>query len=292
MVLVVCVCYRSDHDAVEFVETVLSNEQADTYHLLLVDNSEASTLCETLAAKGITRAAVSLLVPGKNLGYYGGAEWGLCEYLKGHEMPDWVVVCNADLTFSGENFLGNLTEQGLTHGHAIIAPAILSRFSGRDQNPYMLVRPSRLRMRFYKFVFCWYVLLVAYSLLSIVVRKGGRMLRRLSVDDDGGGHAAPEVVRTIYAPHGACIAFRRSYFDAGGTLRHGAFLFGEEIFVAETARHLHLTIAYNPRLRVIHEEHKATGVWPTKVIAAYMQESAAYCADTFFGVDKSSDDLT
>jgi GT2 family glycosyltransferase len=86
----------------------------------------------------------------------------------------------------------------------------------------------------------------------------------------------------IYAAHGAFLAFRKSYFEAGGTLRHGAFLFGEEIFVAETVRRLGLTIGYDPRLRVFHRGYTTTGYMPSRQMATYMREAARYCADTWF----------
>src|SRR5262249_2176510 len=86
----------------------------------------------------------------------------------------------------------------------------------------------------------------------------------------------------IYAPHGSFIAFRRTYFERGGSLNHPVFLFGEEIFVAETARRLGLTISYDRRLEVIHREHKSTGYFPSPRISAYSSQAATYCADQYF----------
>jgi GT2 family glycosyltransferase len=91
-----------------------------------------------------------------------------------------------------------------------------------------------------------------------------------------------EGVRTIYAPQGSCLVFSRRYFEQGGSLEYPAFLFGEEIFVAETVLRLGLQVVYDPRLRVWHDEHASTGRLRSRKLARYVGQSAAYLADTFF----------
>src|SRR6185437_3069774 len=63
----------------------------------------------------------------------------------------------------------------------------------------------------------------------------------------------------IYAPHGSLIIFSRRFFEAGGYLDKDLFLYGEEISVAEMCRSLSLPVLYEPRLRVVHNEHQSTG---------------------------------
>ncbi|MGC8979631.1 glycosyltransferase family 2 protein, partial [Caldisericum sp.] len=86
----------------------------------------------------------------------------------------------------------------------------------------------------------------------------------------------------IYAPFGACIIFHRNYFEAGGTLNTECFLFGEEIFVAETARKLNLRILYDPELKVIHHEHSSISILKSKQKAFYAYQSIKYYIDKFF----------
>ena len=86
----------------------------------------------------------------------------------------------------------------------------------------------------------------------------------------------------IYAPFGAYLIFHKTYFIKGGTLQHGAFLFGEEIFVAETSRRLNLKVIFDPRLKVIHREHSSLRKIGSRNAARYAREATHYLADTFF----------
>jgi hypothetical protein len=60
------------------------------------------------------------------------------------------------------------------------------------------------------------------------------------------------------------------------------FLFNKEIFVAETVRKLGLRVAYDTRLKIQHNEHKSTKLIRSREVAAYMRDSAIYCAKVFF----------
>jgi GT2 family glycosyltransferase len=63
----------------------------------------------------------------------------------------------------------------------------------------------------------------------------------------------------IYAPHGSCLIFSRKYFEAGGLIDDGFFLYAEEFCVAEMCLHLGLPVIHEPELRVWHNENQTTG---------------------------------
>lgn len=124
------------------------------------------------------------------------------------------------------------------------------------------------------FTYAAYELLssLRYAITNIMARA-----RRQTVEE-----VAAERTRKIYAPFGAFIVFHRRYFEAGGHLNYGSFLFGEEIFVAETARRLGMAIVYDSRLRLCHREHGAMLNVPSRQIARYAAQSARYLARTYF----------
>ena len=279
-ILVLGVSYHSDADTRAFVEDVLAGSDAGNLSVIIVDNSSPSTLAESMKDVLVENPNFSILTPGRNLGYYGAATWALSTYCTSQPLPEWTIVSNVDLAIRAENFFQRLIDFGSQHDFDVIAPAISSELSRRDQNPFMVTRPSPGRMHFYKSIFRYYPINVAYSMLSLSLLK----LRSLRVHTQE-VKLKPSLNRpiSIYAPHGSFIAFRSSYFEKGGTLDHPVFLFGEEIFVAETARRLGLTIGYDPRLQVIHREHKSTGYFPSRRISAYSSEAATYCADHYFG---------
>ncbi|MEK7765553.1 MAG: hypothetical protein AAB368_04885, partial [bacterium] len=198
--------------------------------------------------------------------------------------PEWVIVSNADIAFPDAAFFDELIRSHAVAPSAVIAPAILSDRTGADQNPGMAERPSGRRMRFLRAAFSTYPTCLAYHLASYVkvrllaawnpLRASLRGLRARA--------SAPSAPYAIYAPHGAFMIFHRSYFDRGGTFDHGAFLFGEEIFIAETCRRLGLAVVHDPRLRVRHRDHVSTGMFPSRKVARFEREANAYLVGEFF----------
>ncbi len=274
-VLTICVNYQNDAETVRFVRGLLAQEGASNQKAIIVDNSASGPAEGPLQAIADGDQRVWLIVPASNLGYYGGAAFALRHYLSQSPLPEWVMVSNTDLEFLQPDFLRNLCAFHAEASYAVVAPAILSSLSREDQNPCMRVRPSPLRMHLYKWLFRVPTLLKLYEAASSAGPKA-RQILKTSKPRPGEGREPME----IYAAHGSCILFHRSYFAAGGTLDHGAFLFGEEIFVAETARQLGLRIGYDPRLRLIHNGSASTRLF--KPCLLMKAEAAAYSADRYF----------
>jgi GT2 family glycosyltransferase len=287
-ILTICVSYHNDEEAAGFARGLLNQKGSFAQRVMLVDNTAPPRADSPLRRMSDVDPRVSVCHPGKNLGYFGGARWALGEFTKQFPLPQWVIVCNADMTLVQPDFLLNLCRFHSSGRYAVIAPAITSDISGRDLNPFMRVRPSRLRMRFYKMLFRYYPISASYLVLAFartwLLRKCGGLHsthRRMvqSTTSSGQKDLQPQ---EIYAPHGSFIAFHRRYFESGGTLNHGAFLCGEEFFVAETARRLGLLIAYDPRLQVVHLDHATLSRYTSRTLLRFVGEAAEYVADTFF----------
>lgn len=275
-ILVICVNYHNEYETVSFVQELFKQKGEFYLYVVIVDNSDTnSEIHPSLAALACdTRIMV---IKAGNLGYFGGAARGLECYLERYKLSDWIIVSNTDISFPSNDML-NLLLFYNNDPPAVIAPAIISQVSGLNQNPFMLRRPSRLRMHFYKWCFRSYFLLKCYEYLSAFkkcLKKHilGKRKKRQKLD---------QLKETIYAPHGSFIIFNKKYFISGGTLDYKGFLFGEEIYVAETVRRLSLHILYEPRFVVIHREHSSMSVVKSRILARYKAQSAKFCADTFF----------
>jgi GT2 family glycosyltransferase len=85
-----------------------------------------------------------------------------------------------------------------------------------------------------------------------------------------------------YCIHGSFMVFNKSYFTKGGTINYPSLLFGEELFVAETARKLGLKTIYEPDLVINHNEHSTTGVFKSAKTVGFMHQSYSYLLKTFF----------
>jgi len=294
-VVVIGVSYGTDELAIRFARRISDSGAAASVDLVMVDNSDRADSSDFFARVQRAHPRTLCLKPPTNLGYFGGASVGLAAYRERGSAPDWIVVANVDVEFRDPLFWGHLAalEGGARVG--VIAPYIWSTFLRGSTNPLMERRPSRYRMRFYKLVFRNYYVLNGYELLGVVknmvtyfVRRrlvaAGAGLGRQGRDGSGarGDGEGADQVRTIYAPHGSCIIFSERYFQCGGTLGYPSFLFGEELFVAETARRLGLEVVYEPRLKVWHQDHSSTGWLRSRTVASYLGQSARYIADTFF----------
>jgi GT2 family glycosyltransferase len=215
--------------------------------------------------------------PGVNLGYFGGADYALSRHLAEEPLPEWVVLSNPDVRIPAPDFFEQVLDLYADRPPGIVAPAIRSVLSRTDQNPYLRRRPSRMRMHFYKWLFRFRLAARGYQRTSLVKLRLLRAVARLK--DPAKQGVAPEA---IYAPHGSFMLFHRSYFEAGGTLRHGTFLFGEEIFVAETARLLGLAVIHDPRLVVEHEQGTPSKILGDPDLQTYAKDAAAFVAREYF----------
>jgi GT2 family glycosyltransferase len=218
---------------------------------------------------------VKTIATGKNLGYFGAAALALQEHMQSNPLPDWVIVSNPDVYFREHDVLERLCNAHRGSEPAVIAPSIRTLDAFVDQNPYMRVRPSRLHMHLNSWVFNWYPIDVVYQGLSWIKH---RALDGFTKERPAGTASSGY----IYAPHGSFIALHRSYFERGGTLDYGAFLYGEEIFVAETARKLGLTVMYEPSIIIEHTERStANGLW-NRDTARFRRQATRYLTRNFF----------
>lgn len=78
------------------------------------------------------------------------------------------------------------------------------------------------------FTYTAYELLLSlpYAVTNVLARARWQAVKETAINQ----------LKSIYAPFGAFIVFHRQYFESGGHLSYGSFLFGEEIFITETAR--------------------------------------------------------
>lgn len=281
-VLVICINYHSEKDTLAFVRDVFRQEYSGMLHVMVVDNNEKAPSETLLSNLSEFDQCVQVGYPGKNLGYFGGAAWGLSQYLIDKTLPDWIIVSNTDIEFTDRDFFSRLTILHKKNNCALIAPAIYSTQAGVDQNPFMEKRPSVLRMKLYKWVFHFYSIYVLYQTAGLLKQKISRFIKKTQAHFENSEMIASAYSRQIYAPHGSFIIFHRNYFEAGGSLNHGVFLFGEEVFVAESARRLGLTVMYDPSMVLWHREHATTSILADRKKAKYVSIASAYCADEFF----------
>jgi GT2 family glycosyltransferase len=281
--LVIGVNYRTDEHAVRFARS-LEKYSAREVKTILVDNTERDDPNVFFRRIGEANANIKCLQAPRNLGYFGGAKFGLAQYLLGSPPPDWVIVCNVDVEFDDSQFFSALQELETTLSLGVVAPRIWSARWKRDLNPKISQRPSKARMNLYKVIFGNYYLQMIYEILSFLKNGLEASIRERLASFRGHPQVEMQIedASSIYAPHGSCMIFNRRYFSAGGNFEYSVFLFGEEIFVAETAKRLGLAVRYCPRLRILDSEHASTGIIRSREVAGYMKAATNYLVEHYF----------
>jgi GT2 family glycosyltransferase len=287
--VIVGVNYDTDPMAVQFVRAASALVCDGGVSLVIVDNAEGGGREALLADLERADPRLRVVRAGRNLGYFGGAALGLREYVGAHGWPDWVMVANVDIEFRDPDLLRRLLDLPWPDNLGIVAPSIWSRKSLRDLNPRLVRRPRRATMKFYKLIFANVVTLNLYEIaaaakhvVTYLLRQGRGLAGRALASSTGAGPRQSEGRRVIYAPQGSCLIFSRQYFTRGGTLDYPSFLFGEELYVAETARELGLAVVYEPRLKLWHDDHASTGLIRSRRIAGHQGRSARFIADRYF----------
>ena len=249
--LIVTVNFRHSECTLRFLKSASAMDGFSNCHLAIVDNNSGDDSAERIrqAIEGFSN--VELMASPDNRGYFGAAKWALDRYQAQHGAADWVIVCNNDIVFDSASFLARLL------GHdpdavGVLAPAIISSLTGFDSNPMILRRPGRIRQLRYRFLVSTYYVAWLTQWLAPFVRRGRRRLH-------AGRSNRRDFATRIYAPHGSFLIFSRKYFEAGGVIDDGCFLYAEEIGVAETCRRLGLPVIHDPELKVSHNDSQTTG---------------------------------
>jgi len=268
-VLILGVVYKSWGDTIRFIDSVRRCFGNDV-KVILVDNSETSPpsfFIEKIRNFDFT----TYIKSEKNLGYFQGARSGLTYYLNNNPViPQWIIVCNVDIIFESPQLMSKLDSYENIPDLGVIAPAIISDQWKTDYNPFRMSRISLKKLLFYRVIYSNILFHNGYILFHYIKRvmKLTWLMNPIRKRDVKTG-------RNIYAPHGSCIIFNKKYLERGGTLDHASFLFGEEIFIGETARRVGLNILYVPDIIVRHYEHSSIGSFISYRINKFYKQSIA-----------------
>ena len=282
-VVIITVNYKGADATAAFLGSVSRLDDFQRAHVIVVENGSHDGSAERLRPLVAGSLNVELLGSDINRGYFGAANWALQQYLARGNRPDWVIICNNDILFDDRQFLAKLLQRNPGDA-AVIAPAIIARLTGVDCNPFMRHRPSalklmRIRMWHSSYYFMWIKQLLSPYLRTIRHRVSQRVSR-----------AAEQQESQIYGAHGAMFIFSRAYFEAGGFIDDGYFLYAEELCTAETCVRLGLRVIHDPELRVSHDAHQVTGRHLNRAMYEHARGALYYALRKHFWAKDGSKD--
>ena len=203
--------------------------------------------------------------------YYWPAAKQVLSNLKASSIdyPDWVMVCNNDITFPDEDFFKKLIKIDPIK-FPIIGPKILND-TNESLNPFMTESLS-WKERLY-----WWLYFISYS-GSRCLLKSRKIWKKFGWNKKSKNR---DQAKEVYAIHGSAILFSSSFFNKGGWLDDNFDLYGEELSVAEIAKKIGAAITYYPELKIIHHEHANTGQTNNKLLFEKARESHRYIQSTY-----------
>lgn len=268
-ILFLLVNYFNEKEVCTFVNEQLQPNANEFIDIVIADNGSKEIALLSELANNCTN--VSLVKSENNLGYFGAANLGLTNYLNKHkEYPDAVIVCNTDITLQ-VNFFETLQQKLNVQNFDVLGPSIHSSLLNYYQNPYIINRISKGKLKFLHLVSSSYIL---YSLFTVYHLLKTKLMGRQN--------SKPSLVANPYAVHGSFMIFNKTFFEKGGTINYPSVLFGEELFIAEQVKKLNLNMVYEPTLQVEHNEHATTGVFKARKTVAYLHQSYTYILKTYF----------
>jgi len=288
-IVIIAISYQSDEEVLQFVTNISEMADDKFIDLIIVDNTERLDSDKLFQQINELYPLATCLKPKNNLGYFGGANFAYKEVIQeGNVDFEWLVVSNVDVRFSDKNFFKELRRINyIDKNIGILAPAIISEKSWRDLNPRLSRRPKSNTMHTYKYIFSNVVFVNIYEIIAKIkyYLKNkihlSTIIKKLFCIHYHQQENKQDLI-DIYAPHGSCILFSKEYFTKGGKLDYPMFLFGEEIFVAETARKIGVKVVYCNKFRARHNDHCSTGILRTRKMTSFVHESAIYIANSFF----------
>jgi len=270
--LVVLVNYFNDDEIAGFIKSELFNQDYDDFEIIVVNNgSHQFELFETK----LKLPRVTLLNPGKNLGYLHAFLHGIDHYKseKG-EYPELMILCNSDMHFQVKSVLRDLCSKYERTDFACIGPSIISTRQGNLQNPFMISRISKsklIRIRFVDGRYFFYLLYQVASQVRSIWNKFTKFSRQ-TIN-----------AQTVYALHGSFVVFSKKFVIAAvDDLRDSPFLFGEEVYLAELARKHNFKMYYDPSFVVEHNEHATTGTFKKRSLILHEHNSLTQILNQFF----------
>lgn len=244
---IITVNFGDPQPTMELVDSLSFLENDCTIKLAIADNLSTKNSLSKLKKLANESIFETKIYPNNKNIYYWPAAIKLISTLKQNLglYPDWVIVCNNDITFPDKNFFKILKKINLKD-FPIIGPKIIDSI-GQELNPFMY-SPLSMIEKFY-----WNIYFISYpfSLIMILINKFIKFINFKKQPKNN-------QEKSVYAVHGSFILFSNYFFKKGGWFDDNFEMYGEELTVAEIAKKLDIPVSYFPELQIIHNEHRST----------------------------------
>ena len=225
--------YNELYDYIASIEAAASSSKS-IVDVLVADNTIEHPVPIDVTKLNLKSINVRSYLFKENLGYLGAATKVLELIGKNCTMDyDYVIISNVDLKLSNTFFqeLANINSDNV----GWIVPSIYRIADNSNENPFMISRPSKLKLQ---------LLCALYSMPNMykLYHKFHKQ-KRVSVNNN-----VSNTEKDIYAGMGSLIITTKSLLDKYYPYRFPAFMYGEELFFAELVRIAGLRTRFYPQI--------------------------------------------
>lgn len=235
--LIICIYYNNKEEIENYLENLKNLTKFYKVEVVIVNNSKEKKI--SIDDKEVK---VKVYSPEKNLGYLNGLFYGVEEYKKNNDLPNWIIFSNTDIELKKFRFNGKKYCKDIY----CVAPDIYSTSTNLHQNPLYIKRINLKKINRIININKNIVLSLIYKNLF---RIKGYFQRKKNRTQSG----------KIYAAHGAFFILRKEFFVIKRKKFTG-FLYGEEIYIAEEIRRNKKEIYFDKELEILHKEHSTTSL--------------------------------
>ena len=256
----ICVNFNNFTYTEKFCESLARQKNLNSkfrIECIIVDNSTDDTDLEKFLEIKKKYSWVQYLRAPKNLGYFGGLNYGLKSIV--FENYFSVVICNNDLYFD-EYFCEKLCITHYGQDVYAVCPDVVTD-EDFHQNPHVLRKMSwlkRLRLDLY---FSHYYLASILSFVLRIVRP-----RKKSP-------VLPTIGREIHMGIGACYVLTLHFLRQFKQLSYPHFLYGEEAYFSDQIHSVSGILWFDPNLLVHHAESATLSKIPKRTVYEYARTS-------------------
>lgn len=256
----VCVNYENSNFTLEFCRSLsLQSGVGRLFEIacVVVDNSFESVDSLDLRRSLKEFEWVSYVAEKKNLGYFGGLNFGIGGLSLGE--IDFLVLCNNDL-FIDSMFCASISSKKYAPHVYAICPDVFT-VDGVHQNPHIKDRISWWRRfqfdcYFSHYFFAW----ILTAILKIVrSKKKGPGTKSL-------------VEQEIHMGIGACYVLTREFLEKFEKLDYPNFLYGEEAYFSNQIHLAGGILWFDPSLVAHHAESASLSKIPKRVAYDFARE--------------------
>jgi GT2 family glycosyltransferase len=262
----ITVNYIETESTSSLIDSLLMQKDIDGIKIGIANNASSENSSKSLKKiKQKSNLDIKIVNHKKNYYYWPAIKKMISNFYEEQKAyPDWVLICNNDITFPDKNFFSELKKID-SKKYPIIGPKIINS-SGLNLNPFMVKPLSELEKIYWKIYFISYPISIIISKIKklIITRKSKTNSENLISS------------KQVYAIHGSAMLLSNHFFERGGFIDDNFEMYGEEVSIADTAKKIGLPITYLPKLLIIHNEHTSTKKVDNKLLFLKARESYKY----------------